>query len=35
MNPKNQKKHFCLNDIDFSVMPRPSENQRLRTIGML
>ena len=28
------EKHFCLNDIDFSVMSRLIENQRLRAIGM-
>jgi hypothetical protein len=31
----NQKKLFCLNDIDFSVMPRFTENQRRHAIGML
>ena len=29
------EKHFCLNDIDFSVMPRFTENQRRHAIGML
>jgi hypothetical protein len=31
----NQKKLFCLNDIDFSVMPRFTENQRRHAFGML
>ena len=31
----NQKKQLCLNDIDFSVMPRFTENQRRHAIGML
>jgi transposase len=35
LTPTNQKKHFCLNDIDFSVMPRFTENQRRHVIGML
>jgi hypothetical protein len=30
-----RKKHFCWNDIDFSVMPRLTENQRRHAIGML
>ena len=29
------EKHFCLNDIDFSVMPRFTENQRRHAIRML
>jgi hypothetical protein len=31
----NQKKLFCLNNIDFSVMARFTENQRRHAIGML
>jgi hypothetical protein len=34
-NPYKSEKHFCLNDIDFNVMPRLTENQRLHDIGML
>ena len=34
--PTNQKKnHFCFNDIDFSLMPRFTENQRHHAIGIL
>ena len=29
------EKLFCLNDIDFSAMPRFTENQRRHAIGML
>ena len=34
-NPYKSEKHFCLNDIDFNVMPRLTENQRLHVIGMI
>jgi hypothetical protein len=34
-HPTNHKKHFCLNDIAFSVMTRLTESQRLPAIGML
>jgi hypothetical protein len=34
-DPYKSEKHFCLNDIDFSVMPRFTENQRRHAIGML
>jgi transposase len=33
--PTHQKKQFCLNDINSSVMSRLDESQRLRVIGML
>jgi transposase len=34
-DPYKSEKRFCLHDIDFSVMPRIIEYQRLRPIGML
>jgi hypothetical protein len=34
-DPYKSEKHFCLNDTDFSVMPRLTENQLIRGIGML
>jgi hypothetical protein len=34
-DPYKSEKHLCWNDIDFSVMPRLIENQRLHAIGML
>jgi hypothetical protein len=34
-DPFKSEKHFCLNDTDFSVMPRLTENQLIRGIGML
>jgi len=34
-DPYKSEKHFCLNDIDFSVMPRLTKSQRLCAIGML
>ena len=34
-DPYKSEKHFCLNDIDFSVMPCFTENQRRHAIGML
>ena len=30
-----QKVCFCLNDINFNVMPRLTENQTVHAIGML
>ena len=32
---KSEKNHFCLNDIDFSVMPCLTKYQRLSAFGML
>jgi len=34
-DPYKSEKHFCLNDIDFSVMSYHTENQRVHAIGML
>jgi hypothetical protein len=34
-NPYKSEKHFCLNDINFNVMPHLTENQTVHAIGML
>ena len=34
-NPCKSEKHFCLNNIDFNVVPCLTENQRRHAIGML
>ena len=33
-NPYKSEKNLCLNDIDYNVMPRLTENQSIHAIGM-